>query len=110
MTWLRGGIVLLVLVTACAPRKPTAPEAPPAAPGDEATAGPRAAVADVAPVPPAEPEESWLGVRTVNVERSGGGRRVSIGLTRAPTAVKDFTLSGPPRVVIDLTGADVARN
>ena len=65
--------------------------------------------------PPAEPVAAapeaaqWLTVRDVRVERVGSGRRLTIGLSRAPEGVKDFTLNGPPRLVLDVRGPQPAQ-
>jgi protein involved in polysaccharide export with SLBB domain len=55
-----------------------------------------------------EPGASALGVRSVRLEPAGAGRRVTIALSRAPDALRDFTLAAPPRLVIDLSGPTAA--
>jgi type IV pilus assembly protein PilQ len=65
---------------------------------------------DEQPIAIPEPEASApapadaLGVRDVNVETTDTGRRVIVTLTRAPESMRDFTLTTPPRVVVDLRG------
>jgi type IV pilus assembly protein PilQ len=46
----------------------------------------------------------WLGVRDIKVAPAGAGRRLVVLLTRPPDALKDFVLSDPPRLVVDLKG------
>jgi type IV pilus secretin PilQ/predicted competence protein len=45
-----------------------------------------------------------ISVRNVRVETVGSGRRVRIDLNREPSGLRDFTLTGPSRLVIDLDG------
>ena len=71
-------------------------------------AAPRVSTAPAAPVEtpeaPAERDATPLAVRDVRVEPMGEGRRLVIELTRQPDDVRDFTLSAPPRLVMDLHG------
>jgi type IV pilus secretin PilQ/predicted competence protein len=46
----------------------------------------------------------WLQVRGINLEEMGTSQRLVVDLSRAPDAVRNFRLSAPPRVVLDLTG------
>ncbi|HLK12631.1 MAG TPA: type IV pilus secretin PilQ [Candidatus Binatia bacterium] len=107
MRGLRWGVVLLVLGVCWAP--PGTPAASAAEPSGSEADSPSAAPAG-APAPPAdqaapvEPDAASLAVRDVHVEPAGKGRRVVIQLSRAPDDVRQFTLSGPPRLVIDLAG------
>src|SRR5206468_4879471 len=50
------------------------------------------------------PGGAGVAVRSVDVERAGTGRRVTIALTRAPDGLREFLLGKPPRMVIDLEG------
>jgi len=45
-----------------------------------------------------------LQMRSVDVDGRGEGRRVTVTLNAAPTAIRNFALSNPPRVVVDLSG------
>src|SRR5213594_1542719 len=106
------GNTSLAAAPARAARKPA--EAPvaaeaPAIAGAPATAGaPAAAVPEAAPTePPGVPEArdaTPLMVRDVRVEPMGADRRLIIELTRPPDDVRDFALSAPPRLVMDLHG------
>ena len=99
--------------------------APPRAAKKRARAAGVAAPAAAAPVPPPAPEAvetptaaapvetpgaapagdaTTLAVRDVRVELMGEGRRLVIELTRPPDDVRDFALSAPPRLVMDLHG------
>lgn len=49
-------------------------------------------------------EAPTLQVRSVSVDGRGEGRRVSVALSAPPTAIRNFALSSPPRVVVDLSG------
>jgi type IV pilus assembly protein PilQ len=51
---------------------------------------------------------SGLAVRDVRLE-ADGGRRLMIDLTQSPEGWKDFVLSNPPRLVIDLKGPQPAQ-
>src|SRR6185295_14211443 len=55
------------------------------------------AVADETPA-------AFLAVRDVRVEPAAAGKLLVIKLSRQPDKVKNFVLSDPPRLVIDLTG------
>lgn len=70
-----------------------------------ATAPPpaRESAAEAAP-PPRRGGTGPLLVRDVRLETVGAGRRIRINLSRAPDGMRDFTLTGPPRLVIDLEG------
>jgi type IV pilus assembly protein PilQ len=54
--------------------------------------------------PAAAEDAGWLEVRDVRIEPVGAGRRLTISLSRAPDALRDFVLASPPRLVIDLSG------
>ena len=84
MRRLRPTLVLLMLGAACAPiaRGPQTPDA-------GVVAG---------------SSTQWLEARDVRIEPLGSGRRVTIVLSREPDNVQDILLTGPPRVVIDLSG------
>jgi type IV pilus assembly protein PilQ len=59
------------------------------------------------PAPPAAsagPGDAPLTVRDVSVAATPAGRRLVVELSRAPEGIKDFTLDGPPRLVIDVRG------
>ncbi len=90
MRWFGRGVVLLVLIAACASIKP----AP--APEKRAAADTGSGAATDA--------SSWLEVRDVRVEPVGAGRRVIFVLSREPDGVENFGLVTPPRLVIDLAG------
>jgi len=95
------GLVLLAVAAACAPVRPAKEEAPRIA----ATEAPAAAPApEAAPAAAPVPEAATLAVSDVRVEPLGNGRRVTIALTRTPDGTRDFTLSKPPRLVVDVTG------
>lgn len=51
-----------------------------------------------------EPGGATLQVRSVAVEGQGEGRRVAVALTSTPSGIRNFALSNPPRVVVDLSG------
>jgi type IV pilus secretin PilQ/predicted competence protein len=70
---------------------------------------PRTLEPPVEPVAAAPETAQWLTVRDVHVERVGNGRRLTIGLSRVPDGVKDFTLNGPPRLVLDVRGPQEAQ-
>src|SRR5205823_3071071 len=53
---------------------------------------------------PEAPDTVLLMVRDVRVEPMGADRRLIIELTRPPDDVRDFALSAPPRLVMDLHG------
>src|SRR5262249_42321238 len=67
-------------------------------------AAPPAAAPVETPGAPAERDSTPLAVRDVRIEPMGEGRRLVIELTRPPDDVHDFTLSAPPRLVMDLHG------
>src|SRR5207247_971430 len=67
-------------------------------------AGPRAAAPPATPGAPEAPDTVLLMVRDVRVEPMGADRRLIIELTRPPDDVRDFALSAPPRLVMDLHG------
>ena len=69
-----------------------------------AAATPAAAVPVETPGAPPAGDTTPLAVRDVRVEPMGEGRRLVIELTRPPDDVRDFTLSAPPRLVMDLHG------
>ena len=113
-------VLALMLGAACAPARTASVSgsaslaiaddgigsADPAVADDHTPAGD--APAGEAPAPEAvAPEVSdapWVAVRSVDVERAGTGRRVTIALTRAPDGLREFLLGKPPRLVIDLEG------
>jgi type IV pilus assembly protein PilQ len=45
-----------------------------------------------------------LQVQSVKVDGRGEGRRVTVSLSAAPSAIRNFALSRPPRVVVDVSG------
>jgi type IV pilus secretin PilQ/predicted competence protein len=94
-------VVLLAVAAACAPVRP-AKETPQAA-ATEASVVATNEESKPTPVAPA-PEAATLAVSDVKVEPVGDGRRVTIALTRTPDGTRDFTLSKPPRLVVDLQG------
>jgi type IV pilus assembly protein PilQ len=108
MRGLGRGLIVLVLGAACAMQKAPEQVAAPDAATTEAATPPQEVAAPAAITPPA-PESEWLGVESVRIESAGTGRRLVIALSRAPTRVRDFTLDGPTRVVLDLDGP-VARD
>src|SRR5438067_3495999 len=67
-------------------------------------AAPPAAAPPVTPGAPEAPDTVLLMVRDVRVEPMGADRRLIIELTRPPDDVRDFALSAPPRLVMDLHG------
>src|SRR5437667_2281660 len=67
-------------------------------------AAPPAAAPPETPGVPEAPDTVLLMVRDVRVEPMGADRRLIIELTRPPDDVRDFTLSAPPRLVMDLHG------
>src|SRR5947207_11696300 len=67
-------------------------------------AGTPAAAATETPGAPEARDAAPLMVRDVRVEPMDAGRRLIIELTRPPDDVRDFTLSAPPRLVMDLHG------
>src|SRR6266705_1418109 len=69
-----------------------------------AAATPAAAMPVETPGAPPAGDTTPLAVRDVKVEPLGEGRRLVIELTRPPDDVRDFTLSAPPRLVMDLHG------
>ena len=69
-----------------------------------AAAAPAAAVPVETPGAPPAGDTIPLAVRDVRVEPLGEGRRLVIELTRPPDDVRDFTLSAPPRLVMDVHG------
>src|SRR5262245_12407034 len=91
MRGLGGAVVLLLVGVAWGAEEPRTLE-PPVEPG---AAAPETA--------------QWLTVRDVHVEHVGNGRRITIGLSRVPDGVKDFTLNGPPRFVLDVRGPQQAQ-
>src|SRR5439155_1210403 len=118
-----GAVVLVVIGLACSPIKTAhapADAAAASAPGVEASfvdvggtgvaagrgpavaGSPAAPVADEVPAALEGRDATPLAVRDVKVEAAGAGRRLIIGLTRAPDDVHDFALSAPPRLVMDL--------
>src|SRR5438445_219006 len=117
-----GAVVLVVIGLACSPLKTAhAPaDAPAPTPGAPARAARKPARAPVAAAPPAAtqpaaappetpgapeaPDTVLLMVRDVRVEPMGADRRLIIELTRPPDDVRDFALSAPPRLVMDLHG------
>lgn len=50
-------------------------------------------------------ESATLQVRSVHVDGSGAGRRVTVSLSAPPAQIRKFALSNPPRVVVDVGGA-----
>ena len=107
MRGLGGAIVLLVIGVACAPvGSAQRPVEVATADGMEAPA-PADVQAPSEEAPPAaapEPSAPWVGVRDVRVEPVGAGRRLVVGLTRAPDGIREFLLADPPRLVIDVRG------
>src|SRR5947199_3314354 len=116
-----GAVVLVVIGLACSPIKtahapadaPATTAGAQAAPARSAGNGPGArgaaatpAVAAPVETPGAPPagDTTPLAVRDVRVEPLGEGRRLVIELTRPPDDVRDFTLSAPPRLVMDVHG------
>ena len=69
-----------------------------------AAAAPAAAMPVETPGAPPAGDPTPLAVRDVKVEPMGEGRRLVIELTRPPDDVRDFTLSAPPRLVMDVHG------
>jgi len=69
-----------------------------------AAAAPAAAVPVETPGAPPAGDTIPLAVRDVRVEPLGEGRRLVVELTRPPDDVRDFTLSAPPRLVMDVHG------
>jgi len=69
-----------------------------------AAAAPAAAMPVETPGAPPAGDTTPLAVRDVRVEPLGEGRRLVIELTRPPDDVRDFTLSAPPRLVMDVHG------
>src|SRR5436190_823234 len=67
-------------------------------------AAPPAAAPPETPGAPEAPDTVLLMVRDVRVEPMGADRRLIIELTRPPDDVRDFALSAPPRLVMDLHG------
>src|SRR5438876_4453832 len=67
-------------------------------------AGTPAAATTETPGAPEARDAAPLMVRDVRVEPMDAGRRLIIELTRPPDDVRDFTLSAPPRLVMDLHG------
>src|SRR5207247_2086210 len=67
-------------------------------------ATPAAAAPVETPGAPPAGDTTALAVRDVRVEPLGEGRRLVIELTRPPDDVRDFTLSAPPRLVMDVHG------
>ena len=108
MRRLGGAIVLLMVGVACAPVKSAQPPATDAGKELGAADQPDAAriaeapadgahVAEVAATETPPPESPWLAVRGVTLESAGAGKRLSIGLSRTPDGVRDFTLPSPPQ-------------
>jgi len=94
------GLVLLAVAAACAPVRP-ANEAPRVAATEAPAVQP---ASEAAPAAAPVPEAATLAVSDVRVEPLGSGRRVTIALTRTPDGTRDFTLSKPPRLVVDVSG------
>jgi len=69
-----------------------------------AAATPAVAAPVETPGAPPAGDTTPLAVRDVRVEPLGEGRRLVIELTRPPDDVRDFTLSAPPRLVMDVHG------
>ncbi len=69
-----------------------------------AAATPAVAAPVETPGAPPAGDTTPLAVRDVRVEPLGEGRRLIIELTRPPDDVRDFTLSAPPRLVMDVHG------
>src|SRR5438128_7104923 len=69
-----------------------------------AAAAPAAAMPVETPGAPPAGDITPLAVRDVRVEPLGEGRRLVVELTRPPDDVRDFTLSAPPRLVMDVHG------
>ena len=90
--------VIAAAPAATAPSEPAAALAVAEAPGSVETPG-----------APEGRDAAPLAVRDVKVEVRGAGRRLVIGLTRAPDHVRDFVLSVPPRLVMDLHGPQPAK-
>src|SRR5437763_6901391 len=67
-------------------------------------AGTPAAATTETPGAPEARDAAPLMVRDVRVEPMGADRRLIIELTRPPDDVRDFALSAPPRLVMDLHG------
>src|SRR5438132_8359341 len=67
-------------------------------------AGTPGAATTETPGAPEARDAAPLMVRDVRVEPMDAGRRLIIELTRPPDDVRDFTLSAPPRLVMDLHG------
>src|SRR5438132_3411640 len=95
-----GDTSLAAAAPARAARKPA--RAPVAAAPPAAT--PPAAAPPETPGAPEAPDTVLLMVRDVRVEPMGADRRLIIELTRPPDDVRDFALSAPPRLVMDLHG------
>jgi type IV pilus secretin PilQ/predicted competence protein len=105
MTSLHRGMFVLLTVgalgvfpqsTRADERSPLFAGVPPTrtAPGGEATPAAAVLAAETGP----------LAVRGAQVRSSDDGRTVVVELSQAPKGQKYFTLSNPPRVVVDLTG------
>ena len=76
------------------------------APAAEVPAQAASAEPGDAPAPPRHTGGGGpLSVRDVRIETVGGGRRVRIDLNREPDGLRDFMLTGPSRLVIDLEGS-----
>ena len=69
-----------------------------------AAATPAVAAPVETPGAPPAGDTTPLAVRDVRVEPLGEGRRLVVELTRPPDDVRDFTLSAPPRLVMDVHG------
>ncbi len=100
------GITLLVLGVSCTPMKtqPASEEATAVQQLDQATTTSAAPADSTVATAPVTPEAPWLQVRDVRIDPAGQGKRLTIALTRAPDAVDELALNGPPRLVLDLAG------
>jgi type IV pilus secretin PilQ/predicted competence protein len=94
----RSPLFIDVPPTRTAPAEPARPLAA-AATAVEPAAPATAPVAAAAPAP-----SGPLAVEGVRVEPSAAGRTVRVDLSREPKSQKHFTLTDPPRIVVDVAG------
>ena len=79
------------------------------APGEDEA--PARRVSEAPPVPAVDDQAAGNGpviVRDVRIERAPDGRRVAIVLSCPPAEIRDFLLTGPSRLVIDVDDPDAA--
>ena len=104
MRRLGGAVALLVCVTFV----PLGAAADPELAADTA-ATPEKAAAAPEKAKEAPSASAGLAVRDVKVEPAESGPQLVVELTRAPERVREFTLTNPPRLVIDVRGPQPAK-